>query len=61
MKANTKKLRARFKHTKFGAYLPIVPVAAAPKGSEEAGKIAEEEKKEGEEDVAATTPFFFSA
>lgn len=28
----TKKLRARFKNTKFGAYLPIVHVAAAPKG-----------------------------
>jgi hypothetical protein len=23
-------LRARFKNTKFGAFLPIVPVAAAP-------------------------------
>lgn len=31
LQAQTKKLRGRFKHTKFGAYLPIVPVAAAPK------------------------------
>lgn len=33
--ANVKKLRGRFKHTKFGAYLPIVSVAAAPKASDE--------------------------
>jgi hypothetical protein len=25
-----KKLRARFKNTKFGAFLPIIPVAARP-------------------------------
>jgi hypothetical protein len=31
-----KKLRARFKHTGFGAYLPIVPVAAAPRGENDA-------------------------
>lgn len=30
LQAQTKKLRARFKNTKFGAFLPIVPVAAAP-------------------------------
>lgn len=29
--AQTKKLRAKFKHTRFGAYLPIVHVSAAPK------------------------------
>ena len=40
-----KKLRGRFKHTKFGAYLPVVPVAAAPRVSEEESK---EESKEGE-------------
>ena len=30
----TKKLRARFKHTKFGAFLPICHTAAAPKDQE---------------------------
>jgi len=31
LQAQVKKLRGRFKHTKFGAFLPIVPTAAAPK------------------------------
>ena len=30
LQVHVKKLRARFKNTKFGAFLPIVPVAAAP-------------------------------
>jgi selenocysteine-specific elongation factor len=30
-----KKLRGRFKSTKFGAFLPIVPVSAAPKSADE--------------------------
>ena len=30
-----KALRGRFKSTKFGAFLPIVPVAAAPKTTDE--------------------------
>ena len=38
-----KKLRVRFKHTKFGPYLPVVPVAAAPRSNEE----SKEESKEG--------------
>ena len=33
--ASTKKLRGRFKNTKFGAFLPIIPVAAAPRGEGE--------------------------
>jgi hypothetical protein len=35
--ANIKKLRARFKGTKFGAYLPIIPVAATSKTDSEEG------------------------
>lgn len=31
LQAQVKKLRARFKNTKFGAFLPIVPTAAAPR------------------------------
>ena len=54
LKANTKKLRARFKHTKFGAYLPIVPVAAAPKNVEET-KV-EEEKKDEDEQIESFAP-----
>ena len=30
-----KSLRGRFKTTKFGAFLPIVPVSAAPKSDDE--------------------------
>lgn len=37
LQANTKKLRARFKNTKFGAFLPIVHVSAAPKEGEAYG------------------------
>ena len=37
LQLHTKKLRARFKNTKFGAYLPIVPVAASPKEGESYG------------------------
>ena len=33
LQTQVKKLRAKFKHTKFGPYLPIVPVAAAPRPS----------------------------
>jgi len=40
--ANTKKLRARFKNTRFGAYLPIVHVAAAPKSGEGDSQIVSE-------------------
>lgn len=32
-----KSLRGRFKSTKFGAFLPIVPVSAAPKTDEKEG------------------------
>jgi len=34
MMASIKKLRGRFKNTKFGPFLPIVPVAAAPKSED---------------------------
>jgi selenocysteine-specific elongation factor len=39
LQANTKKLRARFKHTRFGAFLPIVHVSAAPRSGD--GNILE--------------------
>mmetsp|Transcript_5482 Transcript_5482/g.8559 ORF Transcript_5482/g.8559 Transcript_5482/m.8559 type:complete len:140 (+) Transcript_5482:397-816(+) len=35
MLGQIKKLRGRFKNTKFGPFLPIIPVAAAPKEEEE--------------------------
>lgn len=51
-----KKLRARFKHTRFGAFLPIVPVAAASKSNnqtnEEQAIVDNEPTKESE--IAAT-------
>jgi hypothetical protein len=40
LQAQTKKLRGRFKHTKFGAFLPIVPVAAAPKPASDSEQAA---------------------
>ena len=47
LQAQTKKLRARFKNTKFGAFLPIVPVAAAPRV--QGPKQGEEESKNSTE------------
>lgn len=44
LQAQVKKLRGRFKSTKFGAFLPIVPVAAAPREAEEEKKTEEEQK-----------------
>lgn len=35
LQQQVKKLRARFKHTRFGAYLPIVPIAAAGKPTDD--------------------------
>lgn len=54
LQQQVKKLRARFKHTRFGAFLPIVPVAAAAKAGAEAGKeeaTGDKEAKEGNQNA----------
>ena len=47
-----KSLRAKFKHTKFGPFLPIVPVAAAPKTDEKENEQQQESR--GVEDLIKT-------